>query len=968
MSPGSADKGDGRVLTDEGGAVEAELSLGLLGSVVVWRDGHEFAVGPPKQRALLCALALSANESVARDRLVDALWGEYVPLTAGESLYIHVRGLRAVLEPDRAPRSSRLLVSVGAAYKLRLDPRQVDALRFAEQVKRARRLIADAEHAAALALLDETLSLWRGTPLAGVSGSFAEIQRTRFSELRLTALEDRADALLSLGRHIDVVTELSGLAKEFPLRERLRTLLMTALYRYGRQAEALAVFQDARRTLIEQLGVEPGPELRGCHERILRADPELRAPSEAHEFAHPLSPRQLPRDARLFVGRDTELRKLAALVREQESRGQQTLVSISGMAGVGKTALAVHFALRIADRFPDGQLFVNLHGFDGTMAPMQPTDVLAGWLRSLGVDSALIPAQLAQRTVLFRSLLAGKRVLVVLDNAISAEQVRPLLPGAASCLILITSRNRLGGLVAREGASVISLDVLDHPETLDLLQGVVGNERIGEEPDAAAELARLSGGLPLAVRIAGARVAVRDRRSLADTVRELVERIHRLDAFAVQEDDESSAMRPVFSWSYLSLDQPTARMFRLLGLHTGPDITPEIAGALAGTDAHAARHLLDLLVDGHLLEETVHGTYRFHDLVRHYAAELAEEIPEAERTGAIERVLGYYMNAAQSACRVLGPHRTSSPLCLVDHEAPSVVFDTYEQALGWCDTNFSNLMEAIQRASELGHEEFSWNMSLTLWDFFFLRKPWTAWIESHRTALAAARRKENRRAEAWVLHNLAFAYRDLRQPERALEHFGEAFRIRTTIGDHEGRSWSLTGLGLTLCDLNRHREAVPILRKALLAFSSLQNRFGENAARIYLGDAYRESGHAAEALECARKSLREFTEIGDQIGVGYSLHAIGEAYREMGMRDAAVAHLEKALARRREAGDRWGEGVALHSLGDLLCETGHVTRGRELLHRALVIFDLTGDPRSAEIRGLLARVECDESKEAGGLV
>jgi len=449
------------------------LLVRLLGPVRAWRGGRELELGGPQRQAVLGLLALRANQAVSRSELIDGIWGEDPPPSAVNALHVHVAGLRRALEPNRASRApGQFLLADGPGYSLRLEPGQLDAQVFTRHLDAARASRAAGDLSAAARSFDAALRLWQAAPLSGVPGPWAEIERVRLSEMRLTAIEERAEVMLVLGRAAPTATELTGLVREYPLREALRGRLMLALYQCGRQADALAAFADGRRILAEELGLEPGPGLRRVHEQILAADPALGPPAAAAPRASPehiwAAPAQLPGDVDAFTGRVGELAaldKLAAVTGPPGGTGQAgagpapTVICVSGTADVGKTALAVHWARRVRATFPDGQLYVNLRGYDPGQ-PVPAGDALAGFLRALGVPGQDIPRDVDERAAAYRTLLDDRRILVMLDNASAVEQVRPLLPGSPSSLVLVTSRDSLAGLVARHGARRLDLDRL----------------------------------------------------------------------------------------------------------------------------------------------------------------------------------------------------------------------------------------------------------------------------------------------------------------------------------------------------------------------------------------------------------------------------------------------------------------------------------------------------------------------------
>ncbi|MGW1373631.1 BTAD domain-containing putative transcriptional regulator [Streptomyces sp. NPDC002446] len=493
----------------------APLRVQLLGPLRAWRHDEELVLGPPKQRAVLSLLASRANEVVGVDDIVDALWGSDVPQTATNGVHTYVGGLRRALDPGRGRRAaSTVLTSESGGYCLRTDPDEVDIVHFTRCHVRARRLRGEGDAATALRLYEDALSLWHGEAYAGIPGPFAAMERTRLRDLRLTAVEEWAADMLDAGRHVEAVGELSRAVPEEPLREKLRWLLMLALYRGGRQAEALSVYAETRQLLNGELGIEPGAELRTLHQQILTGHPEPRTPGAGSAPAagggtrqsappEPLRPAQLPAAARGFVGREDELARLEGLLEEEPAgrRGAATAIAVvDGPAGVGKSALVLELARRLLDRFPDGQLYVDLNGTELGGRSLSASEALLQLLGGLGVDTARIPPDLAGRAALYRSVLHGKRMLVVLDDALNADQLRPLIPRGPSC-VLATSRQRLSGLAARDGAHLVTLRPLPVDASVQLLVGLSEGRLSGQE-SLALRLARVCGGLPLALRIA----------------------------------------------------------------------------------------------------------------------------------------------------------------------------------------------------------------------------------------------------------------------------------------------------------------------------------------------------------------------------------------------------------------------------------------------------------------------------------
>jgi tetratricopeptide (TPR) repeat protein len=702
-------------------------------------------------------------------------------------------------------------------------------------------------------------------------------------------------------------------------------------------------------------------------------------------------PRQVPPTIHGFVGRTKQLDTLMRLFDDLVDRGSAVVISaVIGTAGMGRTALAVHWAQQVHDRFPDGQLYVNLRGHDSSSA-LSPEQALDGFLRALGVPGEKIPAGAQAQAELYRSLLDGRRVLVVLDNANTAEQVSPLLPGSAGCMAVVTSRSRLSDLVARAGAHPLSLDLLTPAEAIALLGQSIGATRVDAEPGAAAELARLCAHLPLALRIAAESVRIRPDVTLADLVEELTDEHTRLDALA-SDDDQTTALRAAFLWSYRALPSEAARLFRMLGVHAGPDISAPAAAALTGTALTEVRQLLDVLADAHMLEQTAPDRYRFHDQLRLYAAERAAEAPEAERNAAAQRVLTWYLHTAAAAVRAFSPVGLRVPLDAPESEvacAPLALTDR-AQALEWCGAERANLVAATRHAADCGQHVVAWKLPAVLWDFFSLNGHWADWITTHDIGLAAAQHVGDRRGEAWMENNLGTAYRGLGRFDEALDHFHRALAINQETGHRQGEGWTRYNIGDIYRELGRFEEALNHLRQALFIGREVGERWSEGYTLNIIGETYRGLGRYEEALRHLMPALVINRELGHRRGEGVTLNMIGDTHqerqrfdqalnyyqqaltirREIGDRrgealtlqslgdtnykrlrfDQALSYYQQALAIRREIGDRRGEARTLSSLGTILQRTGLPDAARESWHQALAIFDDLGATEAAHAR------------------
>ena len=1046
------------------------LRVGVLGPVTVWNGNEELRVGQPRQQAVLGILAMRANRVISRGELVDAVWGQDPPASAEGGIYTYVAGLRRIIEPTRSVRGpGRVLVSSGAGYVLHLVPGQPDAVAFEQHLVRARQLRKNGDPVGAVDALESALGLWRGVAFAGVPGPFAETERVRLAELRSGAAEERADVLLSLGRHEEVVPDLTALVTDHPLRERMRGLLMIALYRCGRPAEALRVFQDGRRVLAEELGIDPGTDLSRIHQQVLTSDPALNLTASPRPAARPTPPRpaarptpprpaaqptpprpaaqtntaaasgpadtaaasgqtntaaasgpaadgrpggpagspgsrrkdagtgprgsdgsvlpsgttapdrvlpwaagssgvpvpaQLPLDAPGFSGRHDELRALNAMLPSARAAGTDESVPvavISGTAGVGKTALAIRFGRQVAKRFPDGQLYVNLCRPDpGT--PMEPDVALRYFLDAFGVPPHRIAAPLEERAALFRSLVDGKRVLIVLDNASSAAQVRPLLPGSPGCLVVVTSRNQMAGLVATEGAALITLDVLGDDEAHEMLARRLGQERVAAEPRVADEIVAACARLPLALSIAAGRAVGRPKRPLAELAAELRDARGRLDA--LEAGDAASDVRAVLSWSYDQLSPAAARMFRLLGLHPGPDIPLPAAASLAGISRAEAAAALRELTRTHMAAEHLPGRFAFHDLLRAYAAEAAEHYDaEEERSAAVRRMLDHYLHTAMAASQRFSPFR--SPLRLAA-PAPGVVpaeMADKDQAMSWFEAEVPGLLTLIGFAEAEGFDAYAWRLPWALGPFFHRR----GWLQSYaaiqRTALAAARRLDDPLALAHAHHLLGHAQLQMNEYEAAEPNFRRALDLFRELGDRANEAVVLNGLAGMLEKQERYPEALAVALDALRMLKAAGHWWTQATLENGVGWLYAHLGQYDDALTHCHRALSLHRESGHRGGAADTLDSIGFVYLHLGDLARAQAHYEQAIDAYREIGAPFGEGNSLAGLGDVLLRGGDLAAARSRYLQAAAILDALPHPLADVVRSKLRDLDEDPDRD-----
>ncbi len=930
------------------GAVEFRV-LGAIEAVVNGRTVH---LGPPKRRLLLALLALECQHAVSVDRLVDLMW-DVPPQAARRVVFAHIARLRAALAGAAA--YGVQLLSTPSGYVLQVDSAHVDAHRFQRQVAAAAGV---ADPVARARLLREALELWQGSALEDpAAGPGAQSLARGLENLRLSAVEERIAAELAAGLHAVVVSELTQLVAQHPVRERLVGQLMLALYRCGDISAALQVYRRARADLATQLGVDPSGELTALHSSLLRRDPSLAAPPTGvpqESRAPEPAPRQLPSSIRHFTGRADQLKLLHDLLDHGNAGGGLlAAVVISGTAGVGKTALAVHFSHQAAHRFPDGQLYVNLRGFDPAACPLQPAAAARLFLDTLGVPPARIPADPDACLAMYRSRLADTRTLIVLDNARDAEQVRPLLLGAPRCLVLVTSRDRLSGLVALDGALPLVLDLLTHDEARELVAARLSPERLAPQRQAAEELIELCARLPLALNLALARAAASTDTPLSTLTEQLHDTRRRLDLLSAGET--AADLRAVLSWSYYALDASTARAFRLLGLHPGPDITAAAATPLTGLPHEQARTALEQLSRAHLLIESTPGRYAFHDLLRAYARErVLGDDTDDDRHAARHRMFDYYLHTAHTASILLNPHRqpiTLSEPCIEvvpDHPAD------HDEALNWFTDEQSVLVAITRCAAETGFPDHSWRLAWTCTTFFERRGRWQDLATVQNIALDAARRAGDQDGRANAHYGLARAYSRLGRLDEAHTNFLDAIELFRDLGDrirqartHLGLAWIRDLQGRADDSLDHARQAHDLAR-------TTENQAIQANALNAMGWYHAQLGDGHQALLHCRQALTLQQQLGDRNGqattwdsLGYACHLIGE-YQE------ALVCYRHALDLYSSLGDRYNEADTLTHLAETHQAVGNTAAAQDAWHNALNILDVLQHPNADRVRARLA--------------
>lgn len=955
----------------------------MLGPLEVRSAGESWAgIGAAKWRSLLACLLLRPGQVVPTETLIAELWGDTPPPTANNLVSIYVHRLRGVIGDP----GGEILAYRKPGYQLRVNAEDTDLGVFETLAGQARGLLADGDAEAAAARLREAEDLWRGELLADVTPTIlVTTESERAGELRLTAAELRIEAELRCGRHSEVIPGLRSLVAENPLREGLWLLLMRALDSAGRHAEALGAYGHARTVISGELGVDPGPELQSYYADLLAADepppavpPQRRpaavsragegigarepdggtepeTPAGGPDSAEPLSPfpAQLPPDIGDFTGRAEEVSQLSEMLTRPGKAGGPGAVRIAvvaGAAGLGKTTLAVHTAHQVRDLFSDGQLYVDLSG--ASADPVASGEVLARFLRDLGVDGDKVPAGDGERAAMYRTRLTGRRMLIVLDNARDAAQVRPLLPGSESCAVLITSRNRMPDLA---GPQFFDLNVLSDDEALELFARVVADGRPAAEPDATAEVLLACAGLPLAIRICAARLAARRQWKVATLASRLRNERHRLDE--LQTGD--LAVRASFQVSYDALRAgrhriDAARAFCLLGLWPGQTISLPAAAALIGGRESGLRAILETLVDTNLLESPAPDRYGLHDLLRVYATELAEATEsEGDRTEAVGRLLSWYLCTADRASGVVAPNRYVIPMEVPSPAGP-VQLRTVADALAWYDSERANVIVAVRQASALGLHDVAWRLGAGLFPLFNRRHNFADCITVNQIAVESARQAGQRTGEAWALYNLGQALAMIRD-ERAITFLESALAIRRQVGDRAGEAQSAVAVADAYYKIHGAEAAIEHSMRCLTVLREVGNAFLLGIGLNNHGEYCLELNRLPDAGDCFREAHEIFREIDGSGYQGYALHNLGQVNLRSGRLDEAFTCLREAREIHRASGNLIGQAIALKNLAEAHHENGDMASAEKSASEALALVEnlKKDDAEVAEIREAL---------------
>ncbi|GHH42555.1 AfsR/SARP family transcriptional regulator [Lentzea cavernae] len=921
------------------------MEFRLFGEMQVWAAGRLLDVGAPRQQAVLAALVIDAGHPVPIETLVDRVWGEDPPEQARNVLYSHLSRIRQLVRQAGATGIPRL----NSGYLLQVDPDAVDLHRFvrlAVQGRDAR--LPDAERSEALT---EALRLWSGTPLAGVCGDWPDQVREVWGRRRLDAAVHWGEVELRLGRPEPVIDTISELVAVYPLAEPLEVLLIRALHETGRSAEAVDRYATVRKRLADQLGTEPGPRLQELHGEILRRE----RPSSSRPRPRSV-PAQLPADTPGFAGREADLSRLDALL---DGRSAATsVVVLSGTAGVGKSTLAVHWAHAASRHFPDGRLYVNLRGFDPAGSPVTAAEAMRGFLEALEVPQDRIPSSLEAQAGLYRSLLSGREVLVVLDNARDAGQVRPLLPGTPGCTVLVTSRDQLLGL-AVAGAHLVEVGLFDDTESHAMLVARLGTGSVAAEPDAVREIIGLCARLPLALAVVAARAAGHPRFRLGALAAQLRDARGRLDEFASA--DSATDPRAVFSWSYLRLTPVAGRLFRLLGLHAGPEIGTPAAASLAALPAGKARPVLAELTRAHLVSEPSPGRYTCHDLLRAYAAELAEsEETEAERELAVRRLLAHYSHTAYHADGFLGPRReVPPPLAPLPPGAEPEPMLRREQALAWFKAEHRNLVTAVHQDATFDGEV----TDLVRWVQLFLEMQghWHDELEVLSAALDAALRLGDGRKQAFALCQLGRTHIWFGRHTDAGRDLRAALELYRAVGDTVGQAYAHYSLAWLLDRQTAVDDALECAERALDLFRGAGHQAGQAKSLNAVGWFHTLLGRHQAALGYCREALALQEHLGDHLAAAQTLHSIGYIHAQLGDDDQAVAGYRAAAGLLHRHGYPVTEARILIELADLHHSRGDVASARAGWQRAQDVLTQLAHPEADAVRARLAHVHRRQS-------
>lgn len=952
------------------------MTFGVLGPLQVLSDTGELRIGGPRTQRVLARLVLEAGRVVTVEELARAAWGERLPATARRQVLNRVSTVRGAVLAAGA-----VIETHDAGYRLRAAPDAVDMWRFRQCAQAAR---DETRPAAAVARYREALSLWRGPALTGIATHGLEVDAVGLEEARLRVIGECLDVELALERGEAVIPELRALTAAHPYMERFATQLMRALHAAGRLGEALSVYRQLRERLIDELGIEPGAEARRMHQQLLGANdagPARATPVRSHDRppgcatvapqgspaakstgpvqvaggkpaaapdTNPVDavPRQLPADlGAAFVGREAQLQEACRHLRSGSDLGGPPVVAAYGLGGIGKSAFVIHAAHLVAADFPDGQFYVDLRGANEGAHQLATIDVLARFLRAFYPELVRLPIDVDEVAALFRSRFAGRRVLFVLDNASDVQQIAPLLPGAVGSAALVTARRRPGAL---PGARYFGLPRLSDREALQQLAAAVGAARIAAEPAAASSIVRHCDYLPLAVRIAGARAALRPEWHLETLAKRLSDAERRLDQLELTDEGVRTSLAVSYQELVTSddpLDHAAATGLVQLSLLDGPDVSAEVAARLLDQPIGRADRLMDRLVDASLITASSGNRYRMHDLLRLYGRELAaDQEPVRCEAAALTRVFAYYVGCAWRAAAVIRP----GDLRLTRHDArwseQGFDFPTAGSALAWLDSEHDNLLAAIQQipATVGVAPELCVELAQALYGYFRIRGYWSSAVDANLTALATARRIGDDTMTADVETDLGAALGQLGRWNEALDRLHASLAIHRKLDDPAGQALTLQNLGVVEHAIGRSTEAIASYEESLRLNELVGNRRGVAMTLDNLGPLYRRTGRTGDAMDGHRRALAIFADYGDRYGQAVALLDLGALHGQLARPAQAIQCVEVSLSIFRDMGDRHGEGEALRHLGVIHRDAGEQRKAREHLEQARDIAEALG--------------------------
>jgi DNA-binding SARP family transcriptional activator len=934
------------------------VEIRILGPLEITVDRKRLDLGSRRQQTVLAMLLLDVGRVVSVHRLMEAIYDDDPPATSRAQIQICISSLRRLFSSYGC---SGIITTESQGYMFHCDDRQIDAQRFRRLISEARRLrdVGDLEHA--VGHYREALALCSG-PLEGIESRLVRSAVSRLTELQITVNEDCIDLELKLGRHRELVAELTELVERHPLRERLRGQLMTALYRSGRQAEALQVYDHTRETMIQELGLEPNEELRQLQRAILLSDESLNAtPPPAREstvVATPGTPRLLPSDIADFTGRDQQVERVQRLLNPAHSQLAVPVVVLSGKPGVGKSSIAVHVSHTIAGRFPDGQLYADLHGASSRVHPKQ---VLERFLRALGLPGSEIPDGLEERAELYRTMLSERRMLIVLDDVGSESQVLPLVPGYPGCAVIVTSRRRLVGL---PGAMSVTIETFEEQQSIKLLERIAGSRRIQAEPEPAAALARLCGHLPLALRIAGARLAGRPNWTVGTLVERLADEARRLDELRYGE----MGIRASLTLTYESMSEPARRLLRRLALLNFTEYTDWMAAALLDVPLGQAQDLLDSLCDAQLIEVCCAentARYHLHELTRVFARErvVAEESP-AERTQVLTRVLSALLTLAKKAHSMEygGAYvqvHSSAPLWTPPCEQLESIIGAPMQ---WFERERATLVAAIQQAARTGLVELCWDLAITSVTLFEGRIYYDDWLLTHEVALQAARLAGNVRGQAAMLYSLGSLHSAEQRFDEARRDFEAAAEMFRAEGNDQGEALAIRDLAFLDRMYGRLTAAETGYRRALEIFRKTEDLAAVAYALHSIARTRLEQGDVGEAIRLLDEAFRVSRMAGCRRVEAQALCWLGDAYLQSGDLQRAIDTLQLSLALVRAMADPVGEAYALHNLAIARLRRGEYANAAAALERCVALAGTTRS-RLAAVKGFAALAELASAKD-----